>query len=105
MVDKDDNTIQHPLSLIEATKLIHDYVHNERAKRITTSHARDQMRDRTLHPEWIETVLQRGSVTSRRFENGSWRYKVTYTDQYASTYVVTAIPRNNVLVIVTVIRD
>ena len=104
MASGDEKFINHPLSRDDATDLIRCYAASEKASRIITSHAREQMQDRQVHPMWVDKVLKLGEVTEVRQENGTWRYKMSYVDKYGATFVVTAIPREYKLVVVTVIR-
>lgn len=100
-----DTDIEHPLGLEEATQIIRCYAESEQTTRVICGHAKERMRERELNPQWVDKVLKIGEVIERRFESNSWRYKVSHTDRYGSTYVVTAIPRKNKLVIITVMRS
>lgn len=97
--------INHPLSAPEATRRIHEMARDPNVARTFTGHARQRMREREVHADWVDQVLREGGVDEVRRENGTWRYRVVLVDKWGRTAVVTAIPSVDNLVIVTVTRS
>lgn len=100
-----DIIINHPLSHDDATDLIRKIANRDSATRVFSTHALERMDERGFHHDWVDNVLKNGDVISHRLIQGSYRYKVRYTDQYGWSDVVTVIPNENRLVIITVIRE
>ncbi|WP_232196819.1 DUF4258 domain-containing protein [Thioalkalivibrio sp. ALJ15] len=94
--------IDHPLTAEQATRRIHEMARDPQVSRTFSGHARQRMRERQIHADWVDHVLREGHVDEARHENGTWRYRVAFVDEWGRTAVVTAIPNHDTLVIVTV---
>jgi len=97
--------INHPLTEAEATRRIHEMARDPNVSRVFSGHARQRMRERQVHADWVDRVLREGCVDETRQEHGTWRYRVAFVDNWGRTAVVTAIPQTDTLVIVTVTRS
>lgn len=97
--------VNHPLTAKEATRRIQEMAQDPNVARTFSGHARQRMREREIHADWVDYVLRKGCVDEVREENETWRYRVAFVDNWGRTAVVTAIPSHDNLVIVTVTRS
>lgn len=101
--------LKDPSDLAAITALINAYANDDRTTINYTRHAEERCVERQFSHAWIEIALQRGTVVSLRAEEFRGRvinkYQVRYTDHYGNTDVVTVVPDEYVLTVITVIRD
>lgn len=74
--------INHPLTVEEATRQIHEMARDPSVSRIFSGHARQRMCERQIHADWVDHVLREGRVDETRHENGTWRYRVAFVDNW-----------------------
>jgi hypothetical protein len=100
------NGIQNPLCLSEATSVINEYAFADKTEWIYSGHAEDRAIERLICKDWTEKALTDGNVVQvreHRLKSGriQYRYKVRYTDSVGNTDIITVVPSQFKLIIIT----
>ena len=100
------NGIQNPHSLDDATAAINEYAMSDETDWVYTKHSNERGEQRSICQEYIRETLEKGVVIGVRTKtsmkgNIIYRYRVRYRTSYGETIVITVVPKQHKLVILT----
>jgi|SRR5690554_1641183 len=96
----------NPLDYEEATSVINEYAWSDETTFHFTGHALDRSDERGICEDYVLEALRNGTVINHRElvnKKGkkTYKYKVSYRTRWGETVVITIVPAQNALTIVT----
>ncbi|MGK0270566.1 MAG: hypothetical protein ACI88H_001213 [Cocleimonas sp.] len=100
------NGIRNPYSFDDATEVINEYAISDETDWVYTSHSDERGEQRNICQAYIKEALEKGNVTGVRTNTSKkgniiYRYKVNYRTSYGETIVITVVPKQFKLVILS----
>ena len=100
------NGIRNPYSFSDATEVINEYAISDETDWVYTEHSDERGEQRNICQAYIKEALESGEVIGVRTKtskkgNVIYCYKVSYKTTYGETIVVTVVPKQFKLVILT----